>query len=462
MPQTHSDKKRRVIVSIILTSLFTLCLSACKEDDRLSCVAPSYNSDGSLTVEDHLQCYQPSDLHAAYNLNPIYRLGITGLNQDIVLIDAYGSPTALADLTLFHEINFPDKTLPEINILYPFGQPDYDDDEATAWAMQTSNDIQWSHAIAPDANISNIVAVSDDTDDLLDAITYAVTHFDSGTVVSLTFTDTESNYSTDDIEAIEAILKQGTEKGLSFFSPSGTWGSDNRTSAVIATYPSSSPYVTCIGGSFLQYTWSWQPLSNTPYLDSGNKNPDYFNINPDPMQRIESVWNEAWIQAATGGGISQVFDIPDWQQNMSDIIETNALDLSQSTGRGYPDLAWHSSFNGGLFTYYDGNWFSTAGTSIGSPQVTAFFALANQYLQQQGLSPVGLLNQWLYQISDEAAFNDIQPVKQGSVLAGELINNQRFTLLDNGEVAFGDIAGYPTLVGWDLTTGFGSPNGLDF
>ncbi|WP_299003767.1 S53 family peptidase [uncultured Shewanella sp.] len=445
-----------------LVLILCLLLLGCNEENSSACLAPDYNRDGSLTIESHIQCYTPQNIHDAYRLNPIYQLGITGQKQHIILIDAYASPSVKEDLIVFHHAYFPERALPEINVKFPFGTPDYDDEDAPSWAIQSSVDSQWSHAIAPDANITMIVALSDDSSDLLDAIHYAIDHASSGSVVSLTFSNAETHYSDDDIDAFEAAFKQGTDKGLNFFAPAGTWGSDNRTDAITAVYPASSPYVISVGGTFLQYAWSWDPLSNIPYLDSGDKNPDYFHINSNPMQRLESVWNAAWLTAATGGGISQIFDVPDWQQNVSHIIDSNALNNAQISGRGYPDLAWHAGFNGGLFTYYDGNWFVNAGTSMGSPQVTAFFALCHQYLSQQGFDNIGLYTPWLYQIEDSHAYNDIIPINQGSVLAGMLINNQRFTLLDSGEVAFGDIEGYPTSVGWDLTTGFGSPNGIDF
>ncbi|WP_299009983.1 hypothetical protein [uncultured Shewanella sp.] len=160
---------------------------------------------------------------------------------------------------------------------------------------------------------------------------------------------------------------------------------------------------------------------------------------------------------AIGGGSSTVFPIPLWQTSVKDKITTQS-----GTGRAIPDLAWNAAKNGGVLVYMDGSWNEYGGTSAASPQIAGFFALVNQYLNENGMDFIGHLNPLLYQINDSAAFNDILPIKLCTVLAGEQVTNRQFQYDDNGELMYSDVPGYPVTSGWDMTTGFGSPQGKAF
>ena len=46
-------------------------------------------------------CYQAAQLQAAYDLGPLFRRGITGTGQTIVIVDPYGSPTITGDLATY-------------------------------------------------------------------------------------------------------------------------------------------------------------------------------------------------------------------------------------------------------------------------------------------------------------------------------------------------------------------------
>ncbi len=450
-------KKLNIAIGVLL-------LSACfNENNQSTCTAPSYNSDGSFTQEEQIRCYTPLDMQGAYGLNVLYDMGLTGLGQTIVLIDSYGSLTAEEDLTVFHENFFPNKDMPEFQQII-LGTPDYYED----WGGEIALDVQWAHAIAPDAAIHLIMAELGDGESdtiiagAIEAITYVANNYPAGTVVSMSFGDPESAYTegyyTDtELLEMEAALQLGIENGITFFASAGDYGSSSGEDEPSILYPASSAYVTAVGGTLLQYGWSWYPNSDSYTIDYVSYNPDYFNTNNNPMQRLETVWNEAWLGLATGGGISTLFDIPDWQAPVADKIYANS-----GSGRGIPDLAWSASVNGGVLIYDDGTWEVVGGTSSSSPQTAAFFSLMNQHLASEGMDYIGHLNPWLYQLNDGNAFNDILPVSQGTVLAGEQVSNQLFEYLDDGSLTYSDVAGYSTTQGWDLTTGFGSPRGKAF
>ena len=48
-----------------------------------------------------------------------------GQGQTIVLVDAYGSPTAASDLQTFHGTFFPDLPNPDFQQVFPQGNPQY-------------------------------------------------------------------------------------------------------------------------------------------------------------------------------------------------------------------------------------------------------------------------------------------------------------------------------------------------
>ena len=136
--------------------------------------------------------------------------------------------------------------------------------------------------------------------------------------------------------------------------------------------------------------------------------------------------------------------------------------------RGVPDLAWNAAVNGGVLTYIgyypsiEGNprWGVFGGTSASSPQVAGLTAIANQARAAASKSPVGNLNERIYSASFDrsAAFNDIVPRTYGITPSGHLDSNRMLSYTDDGFLTPGPVPGYPTTTGYDLTTGWGTPD----
>jgi hypothetical protein len=97
--------------------------------------------------------------------------------------------------------------------------------------------------------------------------------------------------------------------------------------------------------------------------------------------------------------------------------------------------------------FSNGAWTVTGGTSGSSPFWAGFFALANASSTCRGLS-LGFANPALYQIAGSAYLSNFFDVTKASQVTG-LANNDVFKA-NNGV--------YPTTVGYDMTTGLGSPN----
>src|SRR5581483_6959105 len=101
-----------------------------------------------------IPCYTPQLFRQAYDLTSLNSRGFTGKGQTIVIIDSFGSPTAWSDLQQFDAgYGLPDP--PSFQQLAPIGSVPFDPTNADqrGWAAETSLDVQWSHAMAPDASI---------------------------------------------------------------------------------------------------------------------------------------------------------------------------------------------------------------------------------------------------------------------------------------------------------------------
>jgi subtilase family serine protease len=146
---------------------------------------------------------------------------------------------------------------------------------------------------------------------------------------------------------------------------------------------------------------------------------------------------------AGGGGISQAFRQPSWQEELP-----RALQRQLQGKRGYPDVAYNAGVYGGVLVYlgfldtvygpaYNG-FYIFGGTSASAPQWAGIAALANQY----GGRPVGFINKALYELGKEGK---LQPFVHD------------VTIGDNG---FDGVVGYPATAGFDLSTGWGTPKGI--
>ena len=100
-----------------------------------------------------ISCYTPLQYRTAYDVSPLYRDGITGVGQTIVIVDSFGSPTVGRDLQTFDaEFGLPN---PDLQII-PFGAiPPFDptNSDEVGWATETTLDVEYAHAMAPGAKI---------------------------------------------------------------------------------------------------------------------------------------------------------------------------------------------------------------------------------------------------------------------------------------------------------------------
>jgi len=135
---------------------FTPLVILAPDDSQYPTVGPfACTSPPPVHHSTFFHCYNPANITKAYGVDTVHAAGITGAGETIVIVDAYGSPTALSDLQFF-STTF-SLSAPQLTVVYPDGTPTW---SLTAmkgvklnWAVETSLDLQWAHAIAPDAKL---------------------------------------------------------------------------------------------------------------------------------------------------------------------------------------------------------------------------------------------------------------------------------------------------------------------
>ena len=444
-------------------------------------------------------CYAPSDIRSAYSVNPVDPVtgaGNLGQGQTIVLVDAYGSPTAKSDLQFFHDTFFPKLDNPNFTQVFPQGAPDFTTNgcgpngfsagpsgpcAAAGWSGEATLDIEWSYAIAPLAHIVLLAVPPAETEgvqglpNLFNAIQGAIDTYPAGTIFSQSFGVTEQTFQAAGptvTARFDQVYKAAAAKGDTVLASSG----DNGTTGIsnllgTKTYafptvgwPASSPYLTAVGGTQLQQGWTWAPTSDTPFIPNPSNplksipNPTYFAFTS--VGSSEAIWNESWLPAASGGGPSVLYPRPAWQ---------TAPNFS-GNHRLVPDLSWNAAVNGGVLVYITAfpnaqraGWHVYGGTSAGSPQMAGVVALVNNARAAALKRPIGFLSPHLYNLPG-SAFSDIVPHTYGTAASGSSVyptgamsGNGLWAYQADGTVAPNGIAGNPVVAGYDMTTGLGRP-----
>lgn len=263
--------------------------------------------------------FSPSQIKKAYGID---QLSETGAGQTIALIEAYGSPTIVNDLNTFdQQFGLPDAN---IEVDYPSGTPTTNG----GWALETALDVEWAHALAPDAKIMVVAAKSASTTNLLTAEDYATNH--GATIVSNSWGGSEFSGET-------TYNTHFNHTGITYLASSGDSGSGS-------SWPASSPYVVSVGGTSLDADSVGNYISET-----------------------------AW--SGSGGATSTYESRPTFQSNWTSIVGTK---------RGIPDVAFDADPNTGVYVYTStpdqgqSGWFQVGGTSFSAPAWGALVALANQ------------------------------------------------------------------------------------
>ena len=279
----------------------------------------------------------------------------------------------------------------------PSGQADGPDGEVQL-------DIEVAGALAPGSAFTVYFAPNTDQG-FADAVTDAAHATPTPTAISISWGGPEANWTAQSMQALDAACQDAVALGVTVLAASGDSGSADGGSdgAAHCDFPASSPHVLGCGGTRLA-------------LDTSGAITE------------EVVWNDGAGGGATGGGISAVYPVPDWQAGAG--LPQGAD--SGAAGRGVPDVAGNADPASGYEVLVDGTATVVGGTSAVAPLWAALVAR----LAQQAGRRLGLLQPVLY-----------EGVKPGVAQAGFQ------------DVASGGNGAYTAGPGWDACTGLGSPDG---
>ncbi len=368
------------------------------------------------------RCYSPLQMRQAYHIQSLIDAGITGKGQTIVIIDFYQSPSIRQDLHLFDQLfGLSD---PQLTIYAPDGYAPFNvnSPNRAIYAYETDLDVEWAHAIAPDANIALVLSRTAAGPYVYSATKFAIQN-NLGSVISQSFGGAETSFTEKYITDLHALFEQARAQGMTVLAASGdagtlgpiaAKGNPNRIISLSPSvnYPASDPLVLGVGGTSLV-------------------------IQSTAGRVKEKVWSNTF--GATGGGFSRIFARPTYQDGIADI----------STTRGVPDIAYNADpqFGVPVVISLQANRpiiVPIGGTSAGAPQWAGIIALGNQMANRR----LGFLNPALYTLAKNEFFYH-------RIFRDIVTGSNNFTLKETNESI--PILGYPAHSGWNAATGLGTP-----
>ena len=175
-------------------------------------------------------CYSPNQIERAYDLPALYAKGYNGAGKTIVIVDSFGSTTVRHDLAVF-DAAFHLPAPPSFKIIQPAGAVPHPN---AGWAGETDLDVEYSHAIAPGANILLVETPTSENEgttgfpQIVEAENYVINHH-LGDVISQSFSATEETFPTkQSLLNLRSAYINAAAKGVTVNTASGDLGRRGR------------------------------------------------------------------------------------------------------------------------------------------------------------------------------------------------------------------------------------------
>jgi subtilase family serine protease len=419
--------------------------------------------------------YDAFQIEHAYGLAPLYKKNLDGTGQTVVIVDAFGSDTLQSDIDFFSQINDLPALTPgaNFNVYFPSG-PTNCSQNTCGWDTETSLDVEWSHAIAPGANIALVVAVDNNTTNLDIAVLYAIDNL-LGPVISNSYGIPEDElivYDPAELAVEDTLNELAAGLGMSVNFSSGDNGDFLASyGAITVSMPASSPWATGVGGTSLFINWDHSIRTeegwgtNLTRLSSYNPYPPYI-----PPQFLG-------FQFGAGGGTSAYFAKPSYQGALPGsmrLVPDISYDADPYTGTEVVDSV---NISGTLQQQV----LVVGGTSLACPMFSGMWAIATQaaggWLGQAapilyGL-PAGAITDITAQNGPDnisgTTYNPDATYYSPADLVAPVQNTTDFmSAFYRGitgryyAISFGTDSSLTVGPGWDNVTGLGEPNGANF
>lgn len=398
---------------------------------------PAGQRELSVPVPQFNFAEYPASMACVYKVGPTYPGCVPANNGKhatggwgaIALVDAYDDPNAASDLAFF-DTYF---GLPKANFTVVYANTSFGTlNGLTAscagtpppantnfgWDVEESLDIEWAHAMAPNAKIILVEACSQSLPDLLFAEEVAGIKVSAagGGDISNSWGYQESCVGNAGCGG--GILTEQQDdnyfyryywQNITYFASAGDIGAE-------VLYPSASPWVVSAGGTTVNRDANGNFLSESCWADSGGgPSTVEFYQNPPSISNGMGPWANYQYQLFGGAPY-------------------------QTPPRSTPDISFNADPASGVWVYdtdEGGAWYVVGGTSVSSPALAGIVNASNNRLGQAGSSFYG--------------------TKENDLLYSQLYTatayNQNFYDVTTGS------NGHPAGAGYDQCTGIGSPRG---
>jgi subtilase family serine protease len=259
----------------------------------------------------------------------------------------------------------------------------------------TEQTLDMTQAIGMAPGLSSLVMYIGSVDTAI--ISAMTTHSPLPTTIGCSWGWTPADPST-----LNPYFQKMAAQGQNFFAASGdssTWSASNEA------WPADNAYVVSVGGT------------------------DLVTASAGGAWKSETAWTDS------GGGISpDSIPIPSWQQ-LSGVI--NSSNKGSTTLRNGPDVSANANFT--FYVCADQTTCTAndyGGTSFATPMWAGYIALVNQQLAANGDPTIGFINPTIYSQNVTSSY-----------------------ATDFHDITSGTSGSYSAEVGYDLVTGWGSPNG---
>jgi len=341
--------------------------------------------------------YTPPQVAAAYQFPP----GTDGTGTRLAILE-FGGGYAAHDLdAYFMDLGIRQPDITSVGVAGGKNVPGKDPDGADGEVLL---DIEVAGSVAPGARMSVYFAPNSDQG-FVEAVTAATHATPAPAAISISWGESEDAWTAQARASLDSAIADAMAIGITVLVAAGDTGSgDSDTSGTGAhcDFPASSPHALGCGGTSLRLDENGAIVS-------------------------ESVWNDGAGQGSGGGGVSDVFAVPAWQQDAG-------VPVSKSTGkpgRGVPDVSGDADPETGYQVRVDGKAQVVGGTSAVAP---LWAALVCRLTQARGGRPLGAIQESLY--------------------AGARPGQPAPGLRD---ITTGSNGAYQSDPGWDACTGLGAP-----
>jgi kumamolisin len=260
----------------------------------------------------------------------------------------------------------------------------------------TEQTLDMTQAIGMAPGLSSLVMYIGSTDTAI--ISAMTTHSPLPTTIGCSWGWTPADPST-----LNPYFQKMAAQGQNFFAASGdssTWSASNEA------WPADNAYIVSVGGT------------------------DLVTASAGGAWKSETAWTDS------GGGISpDSIPIPSWQQ-LSGVI--NSTNKGSTTLRNGPDVSANANFT--FYVCADQTTCTAneyGGTSFATPMWAGYIALVNQQLASNGDPTIGFINPTIYAQNITSSYST-----------------------DFHDITSGTSGSFSAVTGYDLVTGWGSPNGV--